>query len=113
MSQEQLALDRGLPCNLDAERFVLGSILLNSELYPEAAAALTNGDDFSQEKHRRIWRSMAALNDQGQHIDRVTVANELMRHGELESVDGLSYLVTLDDGLPQIINCRMLVMPHR
>ena len=34
-------------------------------------------------------------------IDRITLANELNKHGQLESVDGVSYLVSLDDGLPQ------------
>ena len=47
---------------------------------------------------------MRDLYDRGEKIDRVTVANELMKQGQLESVDGLSYLVSLDDGLPQIAN---------
>ena len=42
--------------------------------------------------------------ERGERIDRVTVANELMRFNELESCDGLSYLVSLDDGLPQTVN---------
>jgi replicative DNA helicase len=67
-------------------------------------AAVLEADDFSLEKHRRIFRRMAALNERGDRIDRVTLANELMKHNELESCDGLSYLVSLDDGLPQIHN---------
>jgi replicative DNA helicase len=47
---------------------------------------------------------MGELHERGERIDRVTVANELMRFNELESCDGLSYLVSLDDGLPQILN---------
>ena len=61
-------------------------------------------DDFSLEKHRRIFSRMGELNERGERIDRVTVANELMRFNELESCDGLSYLVSLDDGLPQTLN---------
>jgi replicative DNA helicase len=45
---------------------------------------------------------MRDLADRGERIDRVTVANELMKQNQLESIDGLSYLVSLDDGLPQI-----------
>ena len=86
-----------------AERFVLGSILLNDSLYIQAAGDL-QPDDFSLEKHRRIFSRMGELHERGEHIDRVTVANELMRYSELESCDGLSYLVTLDDGLPQTLN---------
>src|ERR1700746_3592374 len=97
------APERGLPVNLDAERFVLGSILLDDDLYVQAAGTL-EPDDFSLEKHRRIFRRMGELQDRNERIDRVTVANELMKYGELEACDGLSYLVSLDDGLPQIPN---------
>src|SRR5215472_12854388 len=97
------ATEKGLPVNLDAERFVLGSILLDDNLYIQAAGTL-EPDDFSLEKHRRIFRRMGELQDRGETIDRVTVANELMKFGELESCDGLSYLVSLDDGLPHVPN---------
>lgn len=92
---------RGLPHSLDAERFVLGSILLDDGRYLDAAYVLLD-EDFALEKHRRIFRRMADLHDRGDRVDRVTVANELLRHNELESVDGLAYLVSLDDGLPHL-----------
>jgi replicative DNA helicase len=95
--------ERGLPTNVDAERFVLGSILLEDAFYIQAAGSL-DADDFSLEKHRRIFKRMGDLHERGERIDRITVANELMRFSELESCDGLSYLVSLDDGLPQMPN---------
>src|SRR5260370_35523953 len=98
-----IAIEKGLPTNVDAERFVLGSILLDESLYVQAAGTLEAGD-FSLEKHRRIFKRMGDLQDRGEKIDRVTVANELMKFNELEACDGLSYLVSLDDGLPQIPN---------
>ncbi|HXJ40192.1 MAG TPA: replicative DNA helicase, partial [Bryobacteraceae bacterium] len=61
-------------------------------------------EDFALEKHRRIYLRMTELHERGDRIDRVTVANELLRFNELESVDGLSYLVSLDDGMPHIAN---------
>lgn len=103
MSAAGLALEKGLPSNLEAERFVLGSILLNGPRFIETAGAL-EPDDFSLEKHRRIFTRMGELHARAETIDRVTVANELIRHSELESCDGLSYLVSLDDGLPEISN---------
>ena len=103
MAATSISLDKGLPSSLEAERFVLGSIMLNDSLYIQAAGDL-RPDDFSLEKHRRIFARMGELNERGEHIDRVTVANELMRFNELESCDGLSYLITLDDGLPQVAN---------
>ncbi|HVI76791.1 MAG TPA: replicative DNA helicase, partial [Candidatus Acidoferrum sp.] len=58
----------------------------------------------SLEKHRRIFLRMMDLHERGEKIDRVTLANELMKQGQLQSVDGLSYLVSLDDGLPRLYN---------
>ena len=87
MAATDIALAKGLPANLDAERFVLGSILLDDSAFIETAGVL-EADDFSLEKHRRIFHRMSELFDRGERIDRVTVANELMRHGQLESVDG-------------------------
>ncbi|MBX5495515.1 MAG: replicative DNA helicase [Bryobacteraceae bacterium] len=103
MASFDLAFEKGLPANLDAERFVLGAILMDDSNYIPVAAML-QPDDFSLEKHRRIFERMGDLAGRGEKIDRVTVANELMRHSELESCDGLAYLVSLDDGLPQIYN---------
>lgn len=103
MAAQDLALEKGLPSNLDAERFVLGSILMDDTNFVGVAAQLDAGD-FSLEKHRRIFTRMQDIAERGEKIDRVTVANELMRYGQLESCDGLSYLVSLDDGLPQIYN---------
>ena len=97
------AIEKGLPTNVDAERFVLGSILLDDALYVQAAGTL-EAEDFSLEKHRRIFKRMGELQERGEKIDRITVANELMKFNELEACDGLSYLVSLDDGLPQIPN---------
>jgi replicative DNA helicase len=95
--------EKGLPTNVDAERFVLGSIMLDDSLYIQAAGEL-EPDDFSLDKHRRIFRRMGELQERGESIDRITIANELMKFNELEACDGITYLVSLDDGLPQIPN---------
>jgi replicative DNA helicase len=98
-----VVLQKGLPSNIDAERFILGSILLDDSRFIDIAGVITNAD-FALEKHRRIYTRMGELHARGEKIDRVTVANELLRYNELESVDGLTYLVSLDDGLPHIAN---------
>jgi replicative DNA helicase len=96
-------VEKGLPTNVDAERFVLGSILLDDSFFVQAAGSL-EAEDFSLEKHRRIFKRMGDLHERDERIDRITVANELMKFSELEACDGLSYLVSLDDGLPQLPN---------
>ncbi len=103
MPTMDLAFEKGLPANLDAERFVLGSILLNQDTYFQVAGAV-EPEDFSLEKHRRIFARMKDLYDRGEKLDRVTLANELMKQGQLESVDGFTYLVSLDEGLPALSN---------
>jgi replicative DNA helicase len=92
--------ENGLPCNVDAERLLLGSILLDDNQFELVAGTLSH-DDFALEKHQKIWRRMNEINGRGERIDRIVIHNELMKHGESESVGGLSYLVSLDDGLPQ------------
>ena len=87
------------PTNSDFERHVLGAILTND---PETERVLdeANVEDFALPKHQTIYRRMRAMQRQGQPTDRLTVGYELQAHGELEAVDGLSYLVRLDDELP-------------
>jgi replicative DNA helicase len=95
--------DRPLPANPDAERLVLGSIMLDDSAFVTVSSIL-RPVDFSLDRHQRIFQRMIDLHDRGEHIDRITVCNELMTHRELESCGGLSYLVSLDDGLPRISN---------
>jgi replicative DNA helicase len=108
MAARTLGIDQPLPDNLDAERFVLGAIMSSDTAYLQVAGTLTP-DDFSLEKHKRIFLRMGDLHERGEKIDRVTLANELMKQGQLQSVDGLSYLVSLDDGLPQLHNLESYV----
>ena len=103
MPARDISLDHPLPDNLDAERFVLGAIMSTEAAFLQIAGTLS-ADDFSLEKHKRIFLRMSELHERGEKIDRVTLANELMKLGQLQSVDGLSYLVSLDDGLPQLHN---------
>src|SRR6201996_132684 len=108
MAVRDISVDHPLPDNLDAERFVLGAIMSSDTACLQVAGALTP-DDFSLEKHKRIFLRMGDLHERGEKIDRVTLANELMKQGQLQSVDGLSYLVSLDDGLPQLPNLESYV----
>ena len=98
-----LVMQKGLPANIEAERYVLGAILLDSSAFLNVGSAIQPAD-FSLQSHQLIFTRMQQLFERGEKIDRVTIANELMRFGELENVGGISYLVSLDDGLPQLYN---------
>lgn len=97
-----LLLERGLPAHLESERAILGSLALSHQAHAEALTLLSP-DDFSIEKHRRIFGAMLAIDRAGGQIDRITLASELIDRGQLESVDGLTYLATLDSDLPQFL----------
>jgi len=96
--------EQGLPCDINAERLILGSMLLNSEGFMPAALETLNQTDFSTEGHRVIFQRSKELFQHTGRVDRVTLAHELFKFGELESVGGMSYLCTLDDGLPLLPN---------
>ena len=90
-----------LPCDLAAERLILGSIILDHSSHSDVFTLL-QPEDFSLEKNRRIYTVMRVMDSAGESIDRVTIASRLVDLKQLESVDGFSYLVSLDDGLPQM-----------
>jgi replicative DNA helicase len=95
-----LTLDAGLPANLDAEKTILGAILLDNAAHAEAAEKL-EADDFSLDSHRRIYLRMTELMDAQRAVDIVTLANELARYKEIEAVGGVAYLASLTEGLPR------------
>ncbi|MDE3147982.1 MAG: replicative DNA helicase, partial [Acidobacteriota bacterium] len=95
-----LTLDAGLPANVDAEKTILGAILLDNAAHAEAAEAL-QPDDFSLDSHRRIYLRMSELMDSQRAVDIVTLADELGRNKEVEAVGGVAYLASLTEGLPR------------
>src|SRR5713101_828941 len=99
----QVALERPLPHNLDAERSVLGAILLDNHVLNVAIEKL-KPEDFFLEQHRRVFQQMIALGEAQHAIDLVTLTDELYRHGELEAAGGAAYLAQLVDGVPRITN---------
>ena len=95
-----MEFERGLPASLDAERTILGAILLDNHAYNEAAEKI-GADDFAHGAHQRIFARMAELIDSGRQADLVTLSEELARRKEIESVGGVAYLSSLTEGLPR------------
>jgi replicative DNA helicase len=95
-----VSLDRGLPASVEAERSILGAILLDNHSYNEAAEKLSS-EDFFLDSHRRIYSRMAELIDAHRAVDIVTLAEELARRKEVEAVGGVAYLASLTEGLPR------------
>jgi replicative DNA helicase len=91
--------ERAFPHNLEAERAVLGSILLDNGALNIALETLSK-DDFFSEAHRLTFEKMLELFEKSRTIDLVTLSEELGKEGLLEKVGGASYLAALTDGVP-------------
>ncbi len=98
-------IEKGLPANPDAEKAVLGAILLDNAAY-NATAPILRGEDFSVDAHRRLYERMISLMEgaPARPVDYTTLTEELIRSKELESVGGVTYLSSLTDGLPRAVN---------
>ncbi|HEV3485972.1 MAG TPA: replicative DNA helicase [Vicinamibacterales bacterium] len=98
-----IAPERTLPHNLDAEKSVLGAILVNNDAFNHAAE-LIDSRDFFRDAHRRIFDKMVALSERGHAIDFITLKEELARGGDLDEVGGPAYIASLADGVPRSAN---------
>jgi replicative DNA helicase len=95
--------DRTLPHNLEAERSVLGAILVHNDAF-NLAAQVIDSNDFYRDAHRRIFDKMVALNERHDAIDFVTLKEELAKAGQLDEVGGPTYIASLADGVPRATN---------
>ncbi|HUB17098.1 MAG TPA: replicative DNA helicase [Acidobacteriaceae bacterium] len=95
-----IEFERGLPASPDAERTILGAILLDNHAYSEAATFL-RPDDFALTAHQRVFARMGELIDRNHVVDIVTLSEELARRKEIESVGGVAWLASLTEGLPR------------
>lgn len=93
----------GMPVNIEYERLVLGACLLYPELL-HAARPVLEANDFSLEKHRRIWNRSCGLYDAGTPVECATVIHALQDSKELESCGGFNGVNDLTDGVPNTTN---------
>src|SRR3974390_2361329 len=103
MATASKTLERPLPHNVEAERSILGAILLDNNAI-NAAIEKLKPEDFFHDHHRRIYQQMITLGEAQQAIDLVTLSEQLQRAGELESAGGLAYVSQLMDGVAHITN---------
>jgi replicative DNA helicase len=100
---DEITAERVLPQNLEAERSVLGAILLDSaSIY--LVSPLLDADDFFPDTHRRIYGAMLELSQRSAEVDVLTLKEELDRTGSIEKAGGVAYLSALLDGVPDVGN---------
>ena len=93
------------PHSLEAEQSLIGGILLDNQAW-ERVADLANEADFYRDDHRRIYRHITKLVDQGRPADVVTVYESLEKSGEAEQAGGLAYLAEIANNTPSAANIR-------
>jgi len=91
------------PHNLDAEKSLLGGVLLDSQAFAEVVE-IVRGEEFYRDAHRKVFESMSALFGKGQPIDRITVKDELTAMGAFDAVGGDEFIDLLDKIVPTAAN---------
>jgi hypothetical protein len=91
------------PHNLDAEKSVLGGIMVWPERFPDVAAVINSGD-YWRDGHRILFAAMQRLHHRGDPIELLSLKTELDRSGALDAVGGPAYIASLTDGVPRSIN---------
>jgi replicative DNA helicase len=100
---EEITSDKTLPQNLEAERSVLGAILLDPSALSFVVPVISQ-EDFFPDTHRRIYGAMLELSQRSAEIDILTLKEELDRSGSIEKAGGAAYLTALLDGVPDVGN---------
>lgn len=96
-------LDRQPPCNLEAERGVLGSILLLPLVCDDVALVL-RPEDFYSDANCMLYKHMLALHESGKRVDTMLLAESLKTAGNLDSVGGAAYLAEILQSVPTAAN---------
>jgi replicative DNA helicase len=99
----ETAIEKTLPHNLDAERSVLGAVLVDNAAM-HAALQRLKPQDFYRDAHRRIFSAMLELSERAGVIDLVTLKEMLSRSGDLDTAGGPALLAALTDGVPRSAN---------
>ena len=97
------AVDRQLPYDLDAEKGILGAMLLMPETCDEIALIVREADFFDQ-ANRRLYDLMIELHNQGRVLDPLLLIDRLKASGDLESIGGPAYLAELGKAVPRLAN---------
>ncbi len=83
---------RSMPCNLEAEQYVLGAMIFNNDCVPDVMSALRT-EDFFLEQHRVIYSAMLEIVNKAEPIDFVTLKSQLALNFDV--VGGIEYLTKI------------------
>lgn len=96
--------DRLPPQNLDAERGVLGAILLDNLILDEVMEKIRSPDDFYRDAHVVVYEEMMAMRSESKVIDAITLADHLVRKGIYKQIGGDDLLAEIANSVPHAAN---------
>ena len=99
VNKESKNLPKEMPHSLEAERALLGCLIMDVKIQLEVASGI-NENDFYQLSHQILFRNMVELINQNKAVDIVTLSDVLEKNGELEAVGGIDYITDLTDATP-------------
>jgi len=101
--EERSTEGRSMPSSLEAERAVLGGLMLDPERLTEVSEVL-EPDSFYREAHKRLFKLMREMSERGEPTEMVAVVERVVALGSAEAFGGLSYLSALPDEVPSTEN---------
>jgi replicative DNA helicase len=103
VAQLDVSLDRQMPQSPDAERAVLGAILINNHAFYRVIGTIDT-EDFFKDAHRTIFGTMRRMAENSQEIETLTLKEELAKHAQLDQAGGVAYISALLDVVPDVAN---------
>src|SRR5262249_52812626 len=101
-------LERPLPSSEEAERCIIGGVLLDNSLFTQAKDIL-KPEDFYSPVNRRVYGAMASVVEQSKQIDPILIVDEMKKDGPVEVIGGISTIANLTYGLPHFTDLREYV----
>jgi replicative DNA helicase len=103
VAQLDISLDRQMPQSPDAERAVLGAILINNHAFYRIIGTIDT-EDFFRDAHRTIFATMRRMAEHSQEIEALTLKEELAKYAQLDQIGGIAYIASLMDAVPDVAN---------
>jgi replicative DNA helicase len=103
MSEQTALPDKMVPHNVEAERAVLGALLIDPDAHYKVNTFLRS-EDFYVTKHQWMYESILVLQERGEAVDYVTLCDELERREQLAEIGGAAYITSLINATPTALN---------
>ena len=101
LPSSESVLGKRLPANIDAERSVLGALLLHDE-HVDLVSEILRPEDFYTIAHRTVYQAILDIAHAQKRIDLLTIQDNLSKKDALESVGGIGYLMSLQEDIPAL-----------